>query len=235
MIVTAESILETIEGCSITERGLQTSIGISEVGMACQRCVIRKLAEVPKTQMVGSWRAQLGTYVHAGLETDLSQKFASEDAIFEQRLLVHEYKSLSLAGSCDAFFPNEGAGFVVDWKVVGDDTLDLVRKGKIKQQYVVQGHLYGLGWHQLGYSVSQVGIMFLPANKGNLSRDAVPHVFDWDVQVAASALAKLEAYIDSAEDIGWEELMRQHAPLGGCLSCSSYQAADNPVRDLLLR
>ena len=35
MIVTAESILETIETCSITERGLQKSIGISEVGMAC--------------------------------------------------------------------------------------------------------------------------------------------------------------------------------------------------------
>jgi len=235
MIVTTESILSTIEECSITERGLQTSIGISEVGMSCQRCVIRKLAEVPKTQMVGSWRAQLGTYVHAGLEQDLSAKFSRDDALFEQRLQVHEYKSLTLAGSCDAFFPNEGAGFVVDWKVVGDDTLDLVRRKQIKQQYIVQGHLYGLGWHQLGYGVSQIGIMFLPANKGNLSRDTVPFVFDWDVTVAAAALAKLEQYIDLAEDIGWQELMRQHPPLAGCLSCRQYEVADNPVHDLLLR
>jgi hypothetical protein len=36
-------LLDAIESFSITARGLQTQIGVSEVGMACQRCVIRKL------------------------------------------------------------------------------------------------------------------------------------------------------------------------------------------------
>ena len=235
-VVDEHFLLDAIEQFSITERGLQTQIGVSEVGMQCQRCVIRKLANVDKQQFTGSWRAQLGTYVHAGLADEFESRWGgSGDVIIERSLIVHEYKDFVLKGSCDAFFPNDGKGFVVDWKIVGDDTLESVRKGSIKNQYFVQGQLYALGWELAGYPVERVGIMFLPANKGNLKRDAVPKVFDYDKGVAVTALARVEAYIDLAEEIGWGSLLKQHQPVVGCFSCKQYEKADNPVGDLLLR
>lgn len=234
--ITPREILGVIESFSITERGLQTQIGVSEVGMLCQRCIIRKLANMPKTQDVGSWRAQLGTYVHGGLADEFESRFgASGKVIIEQSLIVHTYKDFVLKGSCDAFFPNDGKGLVVDWKIVGDDTLESVRAGKIKEQYIVQGNLYALGWELLGYPVDKVALMFLPANKGNLQRDAAPVEFPYDRLVAANALAKIETYIDLAEKIGWEKLLKQHVPHPGCFSCAQYTAVDNPINDLLLR
>lgn len=235
-LVTARSLLGVIESFSVTDRGRQTQIGVSEVGMACQRCVVRKLANMEKTLEVGSWRAQLGTYVHAGLADEFESRFgASGKVLIEHSLNVHMYKDFVLRGSCDAFFPNDGKGLVVDWKIVGDDTLEAVRNGKIKQQYIVQGNLYALGWQLLGYGVEKVAIMFIPANKGNLQRDAVPYEFDYDPLVAAKGLAKIEGYIDLAEEIGWDALLKQHLPLPGCLSCRQYVAVDDPINSLLLR
>lgn len=234
--ITPHDLLLQIESFSITARGLQKEIGVSEIGMSCQRCVIRKLAGTEKEQQTGSWRAQLGTYVHAGLADEFEKRHAATGkAIIEQNLLVHEYKSLLLRGSCDAFFPNNGKGLVADWKIVGDDTLESVRKGGIKEQYVTQGHLYALGWEKLGFPIETVAIMFLPANKGNLQRDAQPVSFPYDRDHAIRALAKIENYIDLAETIGWDELLRQNPPGKGCLSCKQYAVADNPIHDLTLR
>jgi hypothetical protein len=233
--VTPQDLLEVIESFSVTDRGRQVEIGVSEIGMQCQRCVLRKLAGVEKEQITGSWRAQLGTYVHAGLASEFETRSWNQDVLIETSLDVHDYKSLHLRGSCDAFFPNDGAGLVVDWKIVGDDTLETVSSGQVKQQYVTQGNLYALGWEKKGYSVETVAIMFLPANKGNLQRDAVPVVFPYDRVHAVKALAKIENYIDLAEEIGWDALLKQHAPARGCLSCRQYEKVDNPIHDLTLR
>lgn len=232
--VTPSNLLDIIESFSITDRGRQVEIGVSEIGMACQRCVLRKLSGMEKEQLTGSWRAQLGTYVHAGLADEFSSRFG-DSVLIEKSLHVHTYKSLNLKGSCDAFFPNNGEGLVVDWKIVGDDTLEQVKQGNVKSQYIIQGNLYAFGWEQKGYSVSDVAIMFLPANKGNLKRDAAPVYFPYDKSVAITALAKIENYLDLADDIGWDVLLKQHAPAPGCLSCKQYEKVDNPVHDLLLR
>lgn len=233
--VTPESLLDVINSFALTDRGLQVEIGVSEVGMACQRCVIRKLAKLEKTHGSPSWRAQLGTYVHAGLAAEFEKRWQAGEVLIEENLLVHEYKDLTLKGSCDAFFPNDGKGLVVDWKIVGDDTLERAHNGEIKQQYIVQGNLYAYGWEQKGYKVDTVAIMFLPANKNNLQKDAAPISFPYRPDIAAGALAKLERYIDMAEDMGWPRLLKEHTPLPGCLSCQQYVASDNPVNDLLLR
>lgn len=232
--VQPRDLLDAIESFSFTERNKQVQIGVSEVGMACIRCVVRKLAELEKSELVSSWRAQLGTYVHAGLADEFEKRWAKTGQVLvENSLFVHAYKNFVLRGSCDIFFP--GAGLVADWKIVGDDTLAQVASGKIKEQYIIQGHLYGLGWALKGFDVQRVAIMFLPANKGNLQRDAVPVEFDWDASVAARALAKIEALIDLAEEIGWKDVLRQYPPLPGCLNCRQYKAVDDPVHDLLLR
>ncbi len=50
-----------------TARSKQKRIGVSEFGDPCRKCVARKLAQV---EMVDdpSWKAQIGTFGHAGLE-----------------------------------------------------------------------------------------------------------------------------------------------------------------------
>jgi len=246
-------ILDAIESFSITDRGRQVALGPSEVGMACQRCICRKLAGLEKEQLIGSWRAQLGTYVHDNLAHEFERAFPDQ-VIVEDRLFIHAYKTFLLMGSCDAFFKRRGKGMTVDWKIVGDDTLkdvtdwmeelarsgeDLVasarRHGGKKWQYVVQGMLYSLGWLLRGYDVEDVVIMFLPANKGSVTRYAVPVKYKFDVTVAAEALGKIERYIDLAEEIGWEAVLRQTPPAKWCLSCKAYETVDDPIYDLTLR
>lgn len=232
--LSGRDIIPIVESFSITERGRQVALGVSEVGMECQRCVIRKLAGLVKTEMIGSWRAQLGTYVHDNLAREFQQRFP-EDTIIEDKLFVHAYKNFLLMGSCDAYFKRGGRGLVLDWKIVGDDTLEKVRKHGAKRQYIVQGHLYALGWLLRGLNPTDVCIMFLPANKGSLSQYAVPVEFPFDPQVAIEALAHIERYIDLAEEIGWDALLRQTFPTKGCLSCRAYEEVDDPVYDLTLR
>lgn len=244
MLITPSSLIDDIESLTLLGRSLQKEIGVSEVGMTCRRCVARKLAGVEKSAIVSSWRTTIGRAVHQLLADELPQlphHVADMGLLVENSLIVHEYKSWVLKGSCDLFAPNlahPGHGLVLDWKVVGDDTLektrrDIARGGGPKEQYLIQGNLYGTGWEKQGYSVDHICIMMLPANKGNLRRDHVEYQYDYDPMVSAVALAKIELMIDEAEAMGWDAVVKAQDPEGGCLSCPAYFAADNPVYDIL--
>lgn len=239
MIITPAQLLDDIESFTLGGRSLQVEIGVSEVGMTCQRCVARKMGEYEKTRLVSSFRTTIGRYVHEGLERDFGNLYSDKDMVREEKLLVHAYRNWILRGSSDVFLPNEGVGTVLDWKVVGDDTLSAMRKraekGELpKEQYVTQGHLYGLGWTLKDYDVKNITIMFLPANKGDLKRYAVPFTFPFDPSHAARALAHVELMIDEARQDGWAAVVQRRDPEPGCLSCPQYEQVDNPVFDLLL-
>lgn len=239
MIITPETLIEDIEGFTLGGRSLQVEIGVSEIGMSCRRCVARKMAEYDKTRKVSSFRTTIGRYFHEGVANDLERKYDGTGAILiENGLVVHEYKGWTLKGSCDVFCPNEGHAMVLDWKCVGDDTLEAMRKAVAeglgpKNQYVIQGQLYALGWELAGYEVEDICILFVPANKGDLKRYHVPYKYKYDRLVAAEALYRVEQMIDMAEEIGWEDVVRQFDAERGCLSCPAYDAVDNPMEDLL--
>ena len=239
MIITPDTLVDDIEGFTLGGRSLQVEIGVSEIGMSCQRCVARKMAEYQKTQKVSSFRTTIGRYFHEGVAADLERKYEGTGALLiEDKLVVHAYKGWLLRGSCDIFAPNEGHGMVLDWKCVGDDTLGKMRKalelgGLPKGQYFIQGQLYALGWELLGHKVEEVCIFFVPANKGDLRRYKVAFRFPYDRRVAAQALANVEAMIDEAEVDGWEAVVRRRDAEHGCLSCPAYEVVDNPVFDLL--
>jgi hypothetical protein len=244
MPVTPDSLIDDIESLTTLGRSLQKEIGVSEIGMTCRRCVARKMAEFDKAVIVSSWRTTIGRAVHELLANELPElPHHKHDGslLVENGLIVHTYKGWTLRGSCDVFAPNldSDEGLVLDWKVVGDDTLETTRRaillgGAPKAQYVIQGQLYGLGWALKGYSVKRICIAMLPANKGNLRRDHVKYEYDFDPMVAATALAAVEQMIDDAEVIGWEAVVKSYEPERGCLSCPSYHAVDNPQRDLLI-
>lgn len=245
MQVTPDTLIDDIESLTMTGRSLQKEIGVSEIGMTCRRCVARKLAGIEKQLVVSSFRTTIGRWAHEGLAHDLPllpHHAEAQDLVIENNLIVHQYKDWTLRGSCDLFAPNlewPGSGLVVDWKVVGDDTLETTRKavangGAPKKQYTDQGQLYGRGYEMLGYAVSDICIMMLPANKGNLRRDHVRYQYKYDPSVAALALAKIEILIDRAETEGWDAVVHSIDPEPGCLSCPAYAVADNPQHDLLL-
>jgi len=198
-VLAAEQWMLHIPELFITERSKQTVIGISEVGMDCRKCVARKLAEKPRTPD-GSWFPFIGTAVHAQLEEGFARW---DDYILEERLFVHEYKSLKLAGSCDMFAYKDGV--VNDWKVVGQEALKKAAKGDIKNQYRVQAMLYGLGWKKKGYDVSHVSLTFLPRDLDLPNAQVV--MLRYDEAIAIEALAELELLIDAAEIIGWDAVI----------------------------
>lgn len=224
-VETAEQWMIRIPELFITERSRQTVIGISEVGMDCRKCVARKLAEKPRTPD-GSWFPFIGTAVHAQLEEGFSRW---DDYILEERLFVHEYKNLKLAGSCDMYHKN---GIVNDWKCVGQEALKKAAKGQIKNQYRVQAMLYGLGWKKKGYDVTHVTLTFLPRDLDLPNAQVV--MLKYDEQVAIDALAELELLIDAAEIIGWDAVIDKQPKASFCWDCKKYdQQEDGDVSALI--
>jgi hypothetical protein len=71
-----------------TERSRKTTIGISEIGGDCRKCVARKLSGLyPKRQEGGAgWRAQVGTMGHDYLEHHFLRRFPWMFEQYEQEL-----------------------------------------------------------------------------------------------------------------------------------------------------
>lgn len=213
-----------IEDLFITERSKQIQIGISEVGMDCRKCVARKLAKVYR-KPEGSWFPFIGTAVHDALERGFNERWPDE-YMLENKLHVHSYKDLELAGSCDmAAITDTGKGVVVnDWKVVGERVLKDASKGKIKEQYRIQAQLYGYGWEQKGYEVTHVALSFLP--RQDKLENAVVVLVRYDKSVAVEALAAVELMIDAAEIVGWEKVIDKQPKASFCFSCRVYEQTE---------
>ncbi|MFM5968486.1 MAG: hypothetical protein ACKOQ8_05575 [Micrococcales bacterium] len=219
-ILTAERWLLRIRELFITERSLQQSIGISEIGSDCRKCVARKLAGRPK-KPEGSWFPFIGTAVHASLEDGFARW--PDDYHLEERLHVFDYKSLKLAGSCDmGAYSVDGEHFIVnDWKVVGEKKIKEAAKGKVSDQYRIQAMLYGYGWEQLGKKVSHVSITFLPRDLDLQHAEVV--MLRYDRNVATDALEAAVNLIDSAEIVGWDKVIEKQPKASFCWDCKKYE------------
>ena len=227
-VMTANQWLARITELFLTERSFQQSIGISEVGSDCRKCVARKLSGMPK-KPEGAWYPFIGTAVHQALEDGFGSREWSADYMLEERLFVHEYKSLKLGGSCDmAAVTVNGRVVVNDWKVVGERALREASNGKIKDQYRIQAMLYGYGWAQKGHNVSHVALTFLPRDKDLTEAQVV--MLRYDEQVAKDALKALEVMIDAAEIVGWDAVIEKQPKAGFCFDCKKYE--QNEIGDV---
>ncbi len=227
-LAAANTWMTRIPELFITERSKQIQLGISEVGMDCRKCVARKLALKPRI-IDGSWYPFIGTAVHDQLENGFKSRWPDEYHL-EERLHVHSYKSLELAGSCDMFAWQDGV--VNDWKVVGENALAEARRGKVKSQYRVQAMLYGYGWEQKGFDVTHVSLSFLP-REGKLE-DAVVAIMRYDKDLALESLAQLESMIDAAEIVGWDAVIEKQPKASFCFSCRRYEQTDHDSVESLI-
>lgn len=225
-----------------TERSKQRSIGISEIGTDCDKCLTRKLSGLYEPELPGSdsWKAQIGTFGHAGLEEHFGQLHPNVEhftpTIYEPRYHLERRLQIRpwLGGSCDMYVEGgvvngQPYGLVDDWKFQGARSLGDTGKGKIPSYYFVQMNTYGLGYELLGMPVSHLVLYALP--RDDELNAARPVLMRYDRQVALDAIARCERFMAAAELVGWEALIdRQQSANdtgGHCWDCPRYEAIEN--------
>ena len=210
MTLTRAHLLSVIQqGIDANPRSLQTAIGPSSLGDPCRRAVLNGLAGSRGIRSPWEWQATIGTAAHAWLAEHFGRL---PGYLVEKRVSVGTlYDGTDISGTSDLFI--EGTGRVVDWKVVGDSTLDRVRlEGGPGPTYRTQVHLYGRGMVRAGYDVHNVSVMFLPRN-----RQLVQALF-WEEpykpEVAEAALARADGLLQLLHAVGLERAESMYEPCG---------------------
>lgn len=123
-------------------RSLQTEIGPSEMGTTCLHCLTRRLqGRATQPVRAAEWLPFIGTAVHAQFE----RMYKDRDG-YEAELKVpvtNLNAERPITGSIDLWEWEHRAS--IDWKIVGNSTLDDVRRHGPSQQYKIQASLYGIG------------------------------------------------------------------------------------------
>lgn len=140
-------------------RSKQIEVGPSELGTPCRRQLAYKLAGTPKRQDPRvPWAPLCGTAVHTLMENVLrwhNAQLGWDRWIVEQELWPDD----TVHGHGDAYDTKHE--MAVDWKYTGKSTLADARRGRIRAEYKVQLHLYGLGQERAGRTPRFVRDVFL--------------------------------------------------------------------------
>lgn len=150
-----------------TDRSLQRFIGPSEIGTDCSRELAYKLAETPRVNRGDPWFTVIGTAVHEWLSFALDEYQkqvlgrgkTNPRWLVEQRVRI-DHDEFGTSGSTDVL--DLDLGEVIDYKVVGNDSMKRYKANGPSEQYRVQAHTYAKGWRQAGRDIRAVTIVFLP-------------------------------------------------------------------------
>lgn len=146
-------------------RTLQQHLGPSEIGAACDRQVVFKLAALPATNHISDpWPSIVGTACHAYAEEAFTGDNARRNLarwVTETRVTPHP----DHPGTADLYDAQEQA--VVDHKFLGESSMAKVRKAP-PRHYEVQLLLYGLGYYKLGLPVRRVALAAYPRTAASL-------------------------------------------------------------------
>lgn len=182
-------------------RTLQTALGPSEVGNACDRCLVHLLAGQRGREIATPWLPTVGTAVHAWLEAVFSP---DPRFITEGRVCVGELGGEPLCGSSDLFDTHTGT--VVDWKITGKSTRVAAQRHGPSLTYQRQAHLYGAGWAALGHDVKTVAIAFLPRDHVSLSASYVWQA-PFSPQIAQDTLDRANRFLAWLDAFGLDAVL----------------------------
>lgn len=197
-------------------RSLQDALGPSQLGTACDRCLVNLLAGHKPLEGHAPWLPTIGTAVHTWLEDAMRLAAWMDDDgdrwHIEERVVVGDLGGVPVTGSTDLF--DAATGTVVDYKCVGTTTLRKVRSSGPSLTYQRQAHLYGKGWQDAGHDVSTVLIYFLPRNAVTL--DAA-HVWSapYDRAVAETTLTRANALAAGIAALGADTVLGSTPPHTG--------------------
>lgn len=154
-----------LEHAARAPRTLQQHLGPSEIGVACDRQVVGKMAALPATNHVSDpWPSIVGTAMHAWAADAFDEDNVRRNVVrwvTEQKVTPHP----DHPGTADLYDALEQA--VVDHKFLGESTMAKIRKGW-PRKYHVQLMLYALGYWLLGLPVKRVAIAAYPRTAASL-------------------------------------------------------------------
>lgn len=182
-----------VEHAERSPRNLQLQLGPSEVGVACDRQVVGKMAGQPKTNHVSDpWPSIVGTAVHAWLAEAFAEDNRRKGLIRwlpEQRVTTHPDTNLIHPGTGDLYDAVEQS--VDDHKCLGESSMAKVRSNRIPRKYVVQLLLYGEGFRRLGFPVRRVALIAWPRTGSSLDG-----LYVWDREHSAEDDQLIEEVFD---------------------------------------
>jgi hypothetical protein len=177
-------------------RSRQKAIGPSEIGVPCDRQLGMRLHDIPQRPDARvPWAPIQGTAVHAYVADVLR---AHNEQLGRQRWLIEErvWPDDMISGSGDAYDLDQDV--MIDWKAVGATSLKKYRT-KIRPEYRIQAHLYGLGHQRAGRTPKFVRLVYL-ARDHDYDKS-----FEWtepyDQAVAERALERLYRVMNLCTDL----------------------------------
>ncbi|HSV38718.1 MAG TPA: hypothetical protein VLI04_08160, partial [Nocardioidaceae bacterium] len=182
-------------------RTLQQHLGPSELGVACDRQVVGKMAALPATNhVVDPWPSIVGTACHAWAE----EAFKADNVrrgvlrwIAEQKVTPHP----DHPGTADLYDGFEQA--VVDHKFLGQSPMQKVRKSP-PRKYRRQLLLYGLGYMRLGLPVRRVVLAAYPRTAASIDG-----LYVWELEVTTDGFTLLPEILAELEDTFAETTRRR--------------------------
>lgn len=171
------------------DRNQQQTLGPSEIGHPCDRRLALSLMRYPTVNPGGdNWASFVGTCVHAGLEEMLVWANAGSGRYAPELRVMLPSKHVPY-GTTDVL--DRSLLLLMDWKIMGDWSLNKLKTVGPPQHYRVQGHTYGYGAQLRGEKVKHICIVGMP--RGASSLDDM-YVWDepYDASIAIKALGRVE-------------------------------------------
>lgn len=236
-IQTVAALRSVIESAILNSpRSRQRALGPSEIGNACDRCLVHMVnfaycsgdGSSKPVESTIPWLPFIGTSVHAELQR-IVDEHGGPDWKTENRVTVGMLDDEEISGSTDVF--HVPTGTVIDYKVVGKTTLDKVKfDGRgCSLTYQRQGHTYGKGWEDKGYKVNAIAIWFMPRNGMSLAQGRL-FTDDYDRQVAVDSLARAERFKQWIDEFGFDAVLAATPPHTGTeFSCSKFDGPQGPA------
>jgi hypothetical protein len=205
------------------ERTLQRRIGPSGLGTLCYHCLGAMIAEIPKKEdLADRWLTFIGRCVHTGLEKALkrrNRKLGYERFLPEHKTFVGNVGDIKVTGTTDFYDTEENV--VGDWKIVGRNTLNKVRRGQVSPTYLNQIDLYGLGMKLEGRKPERTCIMFLPRELFRI-REGIAVIRPWNEQAALDCLKRANDIKKLIDEHGAEYVIPRLKRMPDCWDCSRY-------------
>lgn len=213
-------------------RSLQTALGPSEIGTACDRCLVHLLAGHKVTDHVVPWLPTIGTAVHKWVESTLRRQYFAQPEgtdrryLLEHRVTIGTIGGAPISGNLDIY--DTWTRTVIDVKVVGKTTLDKVRRHGPSKTYQAQIHGYGTGLVAAGFDVAAVMIAYLPRNAVSLQHAQV-WTGPYSPAVTEAVLARANALHAGITAVGVDQVLGMTGPhTGDEFSCGKW-AEDGPL------
>lgn len=190
-------------------RSLQKALGPSEIGHPCSRKLVLHIIDAPECNPgFDPLPSEIGIAYHARMERHMlaeNMRLGRERYLTENRVTVWpagvEGCEPALAGSADCYDIDEQR--VLDWKILGNTSMDELRLRGPKTSYRRQIQLYGKGFELLGYPVKSVALVAIP--KSGTTYGIKVYEYPYDPTVSDQVQSRWHQLLVLADVLGVEK------------------------------